>query len=90
MSDAIDDPIPTDTAKAQMKAAEVDGRLYRVSNGTRAEVLKEVLLTDVKGMSLGVSLMRVRIRNGPRSGELGFCFSSVAQPDKLSCWRKLI
>lgn len=68
---------PSDAAKAQMKAAEVDGRLFQVENGTRADVLKEVPITAVADMSL----LRVRIRSGPRSTEEGLCFSSVTQPD---------
>lgn len=64
----------SDIARARVSAAEVDGKLYKVPNGTRAEVLGDVAVQDM-------TLIRVRILNGPRSGEEGFCFSSVTQPD---------
>lgn len=67
----------SDIARARVSAAEVDGKLYKVPNGTRAEVLGDVVVPSVQDMTL----MRVRILNGPRSGEEGFCFSSVTQPD---------
>jgi hypothetical protein len=69
-------PSPTDQHKALMSAAEVDGRLFKVANGTRAEVLKEV---PISGWN-GITILRIRLLNGPHITEEAICVSSVAQP----------
>jgi hypothetical protein len=66
----------TDQAKAQMNAAEIDGRLFSVPNGTRAEVLKE---SDPVGR---VTSMVVKLTTGSHAGEKVMCFSTVTQPDR--------
>lgn len=67
----------SDAANAQVNAARIDGRLFDVANGTRADVIKDAPLRGVPNMSL----LRVRIRNGPHIAEEVLCFSSVTQPD---------
>lgn len=68
---------PSDETIAQFKAAEVEGKIFQVASGTRAEVLKEVPVSGVPGLSM----MRVRISNGPRVTEEALCFSTDTQPD---------
>lgn len=68
---------PSAETQAQFKAAEVEGKIFQVDSGTRAVVLKEVPITGVPGMSM----MRIRISNGPRETEEALCFSTSTQPD---------
>jgi hypothetical protein len=68
---------PSDENMAQFKAAQVEGKIFQVDSGTRAEVLKEVPIPGVDGMSM----MRIRISNGPRETEEALCFSTETQPD---------
>jgi hypothetical protein len=68
---------PSDQNMAQFKAAQVEGKIFQVDSGTRAEVLKEVPIPGVDGMSM----MRIRISNGPRETEEALCFSTETQPD---------
>jgi len=68
---------PSHANQAQLKAAEVDGKLFRVANGTRAYILKSVPVPSVPD----TYLLRIRIRNGPHETEEGMCFSDATQPD---------
>ena len=68
---------PSGASQAQLKAAEVEGKVFKVASGTRANVLAEVPVPNVPG----VSLLRIRIRNGPHQTEDGICFSEATQPD---------
>jgi hypothetical protein len=68
---------PSDETKAQFQAAKVEGKIFQVDSGTKAVVLKEVPLNGVPGMSI----MRIRISNGPHETEEALCFSTDAQPD---------
>lgn len=68
---------PSARAQAQFKAAEVEGKIFQVDSGTRAVVLKEVPVNGVAGMSM----MRIRITNGPHETEEALCFSTETQPD---------
>jgi hypothetical protein len=68
---------PSKETMAQFKAAEVEGKIFQVDSGTKAVVLKEVPINGVSGMSM----MRIRISNGPRESEEALCFSTDTQPD---------
>jgi hypothetical protein len=68
---------PSAQTIAQFKAAEVEGKIFQVDSGTRAVILKEVPIDGVPGMSM----MRIRISNGPREAEEALCFSTETQPD---------
>lgn len=66
-------------AEAQVTAARVDGRVFDVPNGTRAEVLEDA---DVSTTHVRLSLLRIRLLSGTRAGSEALCFSSVTQPEK--------
>ena len=67
---------PSGETIAQFKAAQVDGRIFQIATGTRADVLKDV---PVPGAT--ESILRIRIVNGPHANEEAFCFSASAQQD---------
>lgn len=75
---ALHDPSGGSAALAQVKALEVDGRLIELSSGTRGDVLKEVPLP---GSKLGLTVMVVLIKNGPRTGETVVSLSGQVEPD---------
>jgi hypothetical protein len=68
---------PSPATQAQFKAAQVEGKIFQVDSGTRAVVLKDVPIDGVPGMSM----MRIRITNGPHENEEALCFSTETQPD---------
>jgi hypothetical protein len=68
---------PSAATRAEFEAATVDGRIFQVDSGTRADVLKEVPIPGVPDLSV----LRIRIVNGPRTSEEALCFSTDAQPD---------
>ena len=63
--------------RAQYNALEVEGRVFEVANGTRADVLQEG--TDIVK---DIRPLYVRLTTGPHAGEKVVCMKNVTRPDE--------